>query len=219
MISMNKTTILCIAWIAMLLVGCKVNNKNNDPEPANDTKVTTTVDSTMKSNEQEKESSTKEIANDNQDSDFWDVKYTLVKNKKNQSKVLNRLFKATIGECYFESGIFKNKIVKNRMIELVGKSNYKFIVDTCNVTSPIEYFYSNFIHTGNVPHQGGEQHCWVCYDPDDDNMTIVIWRRGHTSIYWNKDSRQSSIFHYIKEMVIDLDQCSPYTEDDEDDED
>lgn len=141
-----------------------------------------------------------------------DIQYKQVPHKTNNNEVkeMDRLFKASLGKCFFETKIFENDLVKKRIIELVGEANYKFIVDTCAVSGGIEFTYVYFSHAGNVPHQADQQRNWLYYSPEDDNMIIAIWRYPETRIYFNKDERSTVLF---KDLLSEIEQAEKKIDD------
>ena len=153
----------------------------------------------------QEETSPKTAQNDSE-YDIKDIQYKLVPHKtnNNEAKEMDRLFKASLGKYFFDTNIFENSLVKNRIIELAGTTNYKFIVDTCHVTEPFEYSDFYFKHAANVPHQANEKRDWLYYSPEDDNMIIVIWRYPETRVFYNKDERKASFF---KEILSEIEEA------------
>ena len=157
-----KNQLLAIVTLTalFLLSGCRNN-------PADES---TTGDATKENNSEEVVTGKEPSSTKRHEYTFWkesrdsmDIKCFVIPHSSNKEQILemDKLLKACLGKTPEEMDLFENKMVKERMMELMGEQNYKFIIDTCYIRREVEFYDNYFTCLGNAHHQEDELVSWV----------------------------------------------------------
>lgn len=102
------------------------------------------------------------------------------------------LFKKANGKYPYEMKMFSSPSLKKRLLSLMGKKNYSYLINTCTIETPVDYYSGYYLTFNGMPHSVPCDNVRIAYCPDNDNLTIMV-TRDNVSVFFQEKQDNKAI--------------------------